>query len=155
MWYFWVLFGIGFVVCLTYFGRIMTKIDSFFTDSGFKAGLEARPAAVVLGETPLARQVALLLESNSICVVTLTEPYLLNRGSNYRYLFALSDNDADNIVLCNIGKKIYCIDRMISICNQQRNAQLFHTEKIRFVFGEEATAQQLYQLVMPVTEATP
>ena len=149
----WIVLVMGCLIPLVYIGYLMSKLDKFIAEGGVGTeNNEIYPVAIVLGETELAKELAKLLEKSSISIFPLTEPFLLEREQNLRYLFALSDNDADNIVLCKIGKKLYNIEKMISICNDRRNVGMFMSEKIVYMTSDEVTAQMLYQAVIQVSE---
>ena len=145
-----VLLILGFIALFIYFGYyVMTKLDKFLAEKGFAAEKdEIRPAAVIMGETALAKEIGGLLERDGIRVLRITEPFLIEQGQNLRYLFALSENDADNIVLYKIGFKVYGMEKMISLCNDSRNEGIFIREGIRCLLREKATAGLLYQAVM-------
>src|SRR5665647_1259517 len=113
----WILLLIGCLIPLIFIGYLMSKLDKFIGEGGVGTeNNEICPVAIVLGETELAKEITKLLEKSNIPIYPLTEPFLLEQAQDLRYLFALSDNDADNIVLCKIGKKLYNIEKMISLC---------------------------------------
>jgi len=144
---------LGFAILFIYFGYyIMAKLDDFIAAGGIVSDDEIYPVAIVLGGTELAKQVSALLEKNNIHVLYLTEPFLIEQGHNFQYLFALSESDADNIVLCKIGFKVYGIEKMISFCNDSRNEGIFIREKIPHLTGKEITAQRLYEAVLQKRE---
>ncbi len=138
---------IVFIILFIGFGfYIMAKVDKFAAKVGkaneeFKVG----PTAIVLGRSELAEQVCLLLESKTSRVLRLTEPYLMEREQNFVSLFALSDNDTDNIVLYKIGYRLYGIEQMISICNDSGNESIFAREKIPYLSSRDATAEKVYE----------
>lgn len=133
--------------CFGYY--IMRKIDHFIATRGYESENDmVYPAAIVLGKTELARQVSKRLEENNIRVLHLTEPFLLEQEQNFVYLFALSENDADNIVLYKIGVKLYGIEKMISICNDFRNESMFIKEKIPYLSGKEVTVQRIFDTAL-------
>ena len=149
----WILLIIGFVIPLVYIGHLMSKLDKFLGKEGIKAQDDAIcPVAIVLGAADLAKLVTQFLEKDGIPVLTLTEPFLVQKEQCFRYLFALSENDADNLVLCKIGKKVYNIENIISLCNDRRNEGMFKSEKIRYLMGENVTAQLIYESVLHSTE---
>jgi len=149
----WILLIIGFVIPLVYIGHLMSKLDKFLGGEGIKAQDDTIcSVAIVLGEADLAKQVTQLLQKAGVPVLTLTEPFLVQREQCFRYLLALSENDADNIVLCKIGKKVYNIEKIISLCNDRRNENMFMREKIRYLPGANVTAQLLYESVMNSAE---
>lgn len=144
----WILLVIGFLIPFVYLGYLMSNLDKFLKGNALRIDNDKiSPTAIVLGRTDLGNQVTELLEREGIRVFTLTEPFLFKKDKDLRYLFALSDNDADNIVLCKIGKKVYNIEEMISVCNDRRNESMFIREQILYKFGEGITAQILYQAV--------
>ncbi|WP_069998987.1 hypothetical protein [Cellulosilyticum sp. I15G10I2] len=134
-------------------GYLMIKLDKFLEKGGFVTEDDKIcPFAIVLGETDLAKQMTELLEKNGISVLVLAEPFLLEKEKSFQYIFALSESDVDNIVLCKAGKKLFNIEKMISLCNDQRNENIFRSEKIRYLLGEHITAQILYQIILQESE---
>jgi hypothetical protein len=149
----WILLIVAFLIPLVYIGHLMSKVDKFLGEGGLMVeNNEIPPVAIVLGEGALAQQVIKRLQKNGIPVLVLTEPFLVQQKQNFRYLFALSESDADNIVLCKIGKKVYNLEKTISLCNDKRNEGMFISEKIRYLSGANATATLLYEIVLQETE---
>jgi len=149
----WILLVIGFLIPFVYLGYLMSNLDKFLKGNALRIDSDKiSPAAIVLGRSDLGKQVTELLEREGIRVFNLTEPFLFKKDKELHYLFALSDNDADNIVLCKIGKKIYNIEEMISVCNDRRNESMFISEQILYKLGEGITAQMLYQAVRQEVE---
>jgi len=147
-----ILLIISFLIPLVYIGHLMSKVDKFVKKGGFIEDDVISPVAIVLGETDLAKQIIEHLQKNGIPVLTLLEPFLLEQEQNFCYLFALSENDVDNIVLCKVGKKVYSIEKIISICNDRRNDGMFISEGISYLPSEDVTAQMLYDVVMQENE---
>lgn len=144
---------ISLLIPIIYLGYIISKLDKFLEGGGFKnESDEAPPCAVVLGETDLAKEVIELLEAKGISVILLTEPFIFEQEKRFYYMFALSESDADNMVLCKIGKKLFSIEKMISLCNDLKNENVFRSEKIRYLAGKDITAQILYEIVQQKTE---
>jgi len=140
---------VSILILVALIGYFISKVDLFLDKGGFTEEIKVvRPIAIVMGKTELAWRVAELLEENAISVCRLTEPFLVEQAQNFCCLFALSDNDADNIVLCNIGKKVYNIGKMICLCNDRTSEGLLKSEGICYMTGKEVTAQMLYQAVL-------
>jgi len=143
------LVAIGFLLPLVYIGYLLSKLDKFLEDGGFKTDdNDKSPVAIVLGKTYMAKEITKLLKKNSISVVNIVEPFLLEQQQNICYLFALSDSDVDNIVLCKVGKKSFNIEKIISFCNDKKNESLFAKEKIPYIFEENTTPQMVYEIVL-------
>lgn len=144
-----ILLLLGIAILFCYFGyRVMKMIDNFIAVSNVSEDTKTYPIAIVLGKTELANQVIALLEKNRIRVLYLTEPFLIEQEQQFTYLFALSENDADNIVLYKIGFKLYGLEKMIALCNDSRNESMFNKEKIHFLSARGVTAQMIYDTVL-------
>ncbi len=120
-----ILIILGLVVSFVYIGYLVSRLDKFLAKGGLiNENDEIYPSAIVLGGTDIAKEINELLKSDMIYVLSLAEPFLLEQKQNFHYLFALSENDVDNIVLCEIGKKLYGIEK---------NESMFMREKITYV----------------------
>lgn len=151
----WFLLVISILVPVVLIGYCLSRLDKFLEKDGFKkASDEMRPVAIVLGCSVLAEEITGFLQENTIEVYPLSEPFLLEQRRNFRYLFAVSESDADNIVICKICRRVYGVKKMIGLCNDRSNEGMFISEKIRYVTGKEATSQMLCQLVLEGTEET-
>lgn len=149
----WMLLVIVFLIPLFYIGYLMSKLDKFLEKGGFKTkDDEICPVAIVLGTTDIAKQIIAILQNNTIPILILAEPFLLKQEQSFRYVFALSESDMDNMVLCKIVKKVYSVEKIISLCNDRKNEGMFMSEKIRYLLSENVTAQMIYQSVMQETE---
>lgn len=150
----WLLLLLSIFLVVVFIGYFISKIDVFLDKGGFvREYVQICPFAIVMGETELAMQVIELLKKDAIPVFRLTEPYLAEQEHKFRCLFALSGDDADNIVLCKIGKKIYNIEKIICLCSDRKNEGLLKNEGISYLTDREATAELLYQAVLHDTEA--
>lgn len=149
----WILIAIGFLLPLVYIGYLLSKLDKFLDQGGFNTDEnQTGPVAIVLGKTSMAREITRLLEENNISVLNIVEPFLLEQEQNFCYLFALSESDVDNIVLCRLGKKLYSIEKIISFCNDEKNERIFSSENIPYMIGDNITPQMLYEIVLQEDE---
>lgn len=148
-----ILLVMVFLVPFVYFGYLMTKLDNYLTHNSIAVtNSEENVQAVVLGKTSLAKEIIELLENEGMEVINLNDPYRLLQEQNLYYLFALSESDADNIASCKIGRKLYGIDAMISICNDSRNENMFISEGIDYVMGQKIEAGKILQTVLQQSE---
>ena len=148
-----ILLVISFFIPLIYIGYLVTKLDRFLSGNSDAATSTVNPSsAIVLGSTNIATKTAELLEDMGIQVIHLLDPFQLIKEQKLCYLFALSESDADNIAFCKIGKKLYGIDSMISICNDMKNENMFISENIRYLSIERISAAKLIKLVLQQPE---
>lgn len=133
---------------IVFIGFLASKLDRFLENKGFISEDDAAaPTAVVLGSSELSSQVASRLEHNRIRVISITEPFIFMQKQQIDYLFALSDNDADNITLCKVARKVYGTEKIISLCNDQRNINMYTAENIKCISGSETAEQSICRLV--------
>jgi Trk K+ transport system NAD-binding subunit len=88
------------------------------------------------------------LEDEGIHVTLMPDPDIQSPKQTFHYLFALSLNDVDNVLMCRIGEKVYHIKKFISICNDPKNEKIYQTSGIPFCSGEGITAQMLVRTVL-------
>lgn len=135
---------IPFIALLIYIGHYISRLDTYLNSRGFISVNNVYPkSAIVFGNTGIAKQAAIHLEKSNIPVFALPEPYILERDKDFRYLLALSDNDADNLLMCKIGRKIYGIENMISLCNDTANASIFASEDICYMTAQALNIKTL------------
>ncbi len=148
-----ILLVISFLIPLIFVGYLMSKLDVFLSNNAISIESTEKSAnAIVLGRTVLAGKIIELLESKGLQVIHLTDPFQLAQERKLCYLFALSESDADNIAFYKIGKKLYCIENMISICNDNRNENMFKSENINYLLREKTSAGKLFQMVLQQSE---
>ncbi len=136
------------IIPIVFIGFLASELDRFLENKGFACEPAADvPTAVVLGTSELARHVAGKLEKGKINVVAISEPLIFKQQQRIEYLFALSDDDVDNITICKIVKKVYGTDKIISLCNNQRNLNMYTAEDIKCISGKETAEQSIYRLV--------
>lgn len=144
-----ILLVISFLVPLIYIWHIISKLDDLPPGNEVPiAGNSKTANAIVLGSTSLAKKTTGLLEDKGFQVIRLTDPFQLAQERKLCYLFALSESDADNIAFYKLGKKLYCIENLISICNDKRNENMFICENISYLLAEKTSADELIQIVL-------
>lgn len=148
-----ILLIISFLIPLVYIGYLVSQLDKFLSgNTNTAANTINASSAVVLGSTDIAIKTVELLEDMEVQVVHLLDPFQLIKEQELCFLFALSDSDADNIAFCKLGKKLYCIESMISICNDKRNENMFISENIRYLLDGRISAAKLIKLVLQQSE---
>ncbi len=147
-----ILIIIPIIAVFIYIGIRLNKVDRYLNERGFIA-IEPNPAAIILGEGEISMHVAALLEKRGIESYMLSEPYILNHEKPFRYLFALSGDDADNILMCKIARKIYRVEEMISLCSDRANEDIYRSENIPYILTETVNADTLMGMVFKRQEA--
>ncbi|MGE5678535.1 MAG: hypothetical protein ACM3ZR_10825 [Pseudomonadota bacterium] len=148
-----ILLVISFLIPLIYIGYLVSQLDIFLSGKAeTMANAHNSSGAVVLGSTKVAVQTVDLLDDMGIPVIHLLDPFQLIKEQKLCYMFALSENDADNIAFCKIGYKLYRIESMVSICNDKKNEYMFISENINYLPKDRISAAELVQLVLRKSE---
>lgn len=148
-----ILLVISFLVPLIFIWYLISKLDDFLAGNNVPIISDSQSEiAIVLGSSRLAKRTTELLENMGIQVKHLTDPFQISQERNLCYLFAISESDADNIAFYKIGKKLYCIENLISVCNDRRNENMFINEKIKYLLIEKTSADELIQIVLQKPE---
>lgn len=144
---------ISFLIPLVFIWFLISKLGNYLDNNTLKSDdTDSTASSVVLGDTPLAENTARLLDRKGIHAIRLNDPFQLTNEKKLCYLFALSDNDADNIAFSKLGKKLYFIKASIGICNDQNNENMFKSEKMNYIYADGASADKLVQLVLQQPE---
>ncbi|HWR61168.1 MAG TPA: hypothetical protein VN580_06120 [Clostridia bacterium] len=144
---------ISFLIPLAFIWYLISALGVFLDNNAIPPANSMEPAgSIILGSSGLAEKIAGLLQEKGFRVIRPADPFQLIQEKRLCYLFALSESDADNIAFSKIGKKLYCIKKSISICNDRRNESMFVNEKVNYVLVGEASAEKLIQMVLPQPE---
>ncbi len=137
-------------VCIEH---LMPRVERFFETSEFEENSSGRYMALVIGKNELADETVRLLKVQNIRVLLEAEPFMPGQNQEFHYIFALSDNDVDNILMCRIGKKTYNINNIIGLCNDIRNERIYKSEGIPFFYNKDITAKAIIQTILQEKEA--
>lgn len=141
-----ILLVICFLGPFIYFGYLMSRLDKFLENNAAAISDNSNSAsAIILGRTDLAANTTKILEDNGIHVISLADPFQLIREQKLYYMLALSENDADNIAFCKLGKKLYGIDKIISLCNDKRNEYMFVSENLKYFLNKKTSVEDMFQ----------
>ena len=114
----------------------MKQLDRFWARRRAHAAEEADPERVVLlfGGTEPAKEMETILSHERIPCLHISEESEIDRGLVYRYVFALSGDDLDNIMICRIGERILGMpkNQMVSLCNRAENRKIFEEKDIPY-----------------------
>ncbi len=131
---------------------LMRRLDQILEPHKEKEELypAAKPYALVLGETPLADSLMLLLESQDIEYLQIKDENKLDCSKQYHRLFAVSDDDLSNLLACIIvnHKMKHC--SIIAVCNLLQNRMLFEQNHIPFRMAIDTTADALFKGTTPL-----
>ncbi len=114
----------------------MKKLDRFLNRQKAHAPEKADPeeAALLFGGTDSAKEMEKILSRKGIPCLRISQESEIDRGLVYCCLFALSDNDLDNMMICRIGERILGVpgDKMVSLCNSAEHRKIFEEEGIPY-----------------------
>lgn len=138
--------GMGSVVLLLglYF---MRNIDHFMERGGIQSEKSSDESAIVFGEEEKTETICDYLENKGIVPIRIEEIMLSRDWYNIQYVIAVSDSDQDNITICNLGRKIYELKDLISICNEQENYALYLRAGIHLARAGDTVTEQIERFI--------
>ncbi|SES63690.1 hypothetical protein SAMN05660297_00026 [Natronincola peptidivorans] len=116
---------------------IMDKVDKFIenniqhsneyhNDEYTDPSLRKQKVLLIYGNNTLTNLVKKYCDSQKYMYESITDIHSIDTQAGYIYLFALSNKDADNLMVGSIGFKIYSIPNVISLCNNQKYLKIYN-----------------------------
>jgi hypothetical protein len=148
----WLIVGMIIIASIIYY--LMRKLDCYLDQYRVQSELipkkpSEKTYALILGETPIADHLKILLDSNKIDYLQIKDESYLDKTKSYHHLFALSGDDLSNMLVCIIINKIMDDCTMIAVCNQLPDRKLYEQNNIPYLLAEEINAEALFQCVYP------
>jgi hypothetical protein len=145
----WLLI-VGMIFVFIFGLYLMKRIDKFFdkkdvSPEEHKPLITDRAFALVFGSTELSDELVKILKSNAIDYEQIDDENQLYEIDNYSHLFAISDNDVDNLLICVVADRSGVEYQKIARCNSLDNQNIYHQNHIPYLSGETITAQSLYR----------
>ncbi|HCX62918.1 hypothetical protein [Sedimentibacter sp.] len=104
--------------------------------------------ALICGDIDICHELSELLEQHNVSSIISNDKVQLCHPYPYDYLIVVHSSDLDNLTICSIGMKIFGINNVISICNQQYNKRIYEENNIPYLFRNNLTASDIvYKLL--------
>jgi hypothetical protein len=135
---------------------IMKRIDRFFDKREVSLNEHTpmeteQTLALIYGSSSLSEELVKILKSNAIDYEKIEDENQLYQIDYYSHLFAISDNDVDNLLICVVADRRGSECQKIARCNSLDNQNIFHQNHISYLSGENISAQSLYRSMFSVT----
>jgi hypothetical protein len=127
---------------------IMRQIDNFIEDGGLGDNTQTPPKNGILlfGEQTFIRDISSRLSVKNILYYIINEPDI-SENFNFSIIIAISDNDIDNLLLCNKAKHI-CPDVLtITRCNDLIYKNVFEDVGINYILTGPLTSDDVLLVV--------
>lgn len=141
---------------------IMDRIDRFLKNNNnsvydnISQGLidfdDEEGKILIFGDNELTNLIKEFCDAKSYSYKDIVDINNLNYNYKYLSLFALSDNDTDNLLISSIANKVCSIPYTIAICNSRDNLKVysqFHLEKV-LLYDEQV--DKMYNFVREMME---
>jgi len=84
-----------------------------------------RSIILIYGHNELTNKVEGYCNTQKYMCEKITDINQINKNNRYGCLLALSNNDADNLMISSVGLKIYCISHVATLCNNKSNLKIY------------------------------
>lgn len=137
----------------------MSQIDKFTNRVGVSRDTEKtvsseKPFAIIFGSSEIADKLMLILKKNSIEYRQIEDENQLTPTDYFSHLFAISDSDLNNLMIGVIANRCMQAYERIAICNCIDNQTIYKQNRIRYLCGENITAEALFNTMFPSTNKT-
>lgn len=126
---------------------LMRNLDRFMDRGGFQGDETSGVSAIVFGEEKKTDEICCYLEEKGIMPIRIEEIMFLKDWDNIQYMIAVSDSDQDNITICNLGRKIYELKDLVSVCNEQENYAMYLRAGIHLARAGDAVTEQIERII--------
>ena len=141
-----------FIICFF----IMKKANHFLIGLSSQSTIKEKEhiknnITIIFGDTDVAYRLIILLKHENIDYVHVNDENQIDMTAKYNHLFAVSDDDYKNIMMCIIGEKNLKIKDKIAVCNCQDNKEVYNHNHISWEFGSYICENTLFQKIFPKT----
>lgn len=120
--------------------RIMARIDTFIENGGFEERQAVQINKILMfGEQNIVHDISCNLMENNIPYCITKEPDV-PENTAFHIVMALSDNDMDNLLLCNKAIHIYPHALTIAKCNDHIYKNVFDSVGIGHILSGPITS---------------
>lgn len=139
-----IIFLFGFV--------IIKKINYALADYHVNSEMEelvdsGGKSVLILGTTIIAEKLMGFLSEKKIDYEHIEDSNLFNSHNHYKYLFAVSDDDFENLMIGIITNVNADLSKKIAICNKHDNIKIFEQNNIPCIIGSDISEVKLYNAV--------
>lgn len=124
-----VFFIFGYVV-MSNIDRFLDKniqtTEDYFMDEGIIDKEEEQKNILIFGDNKISTLIKDYCEAQNYVFKVIADIDNIDKRYKYLSLFALSNNDADNLMLSSIGHKVYSIPHIITLCNSRDNLKVYN-----------------------------
>jgi hypothetical protein len=148
------LLVVGLLLVFGFGCYIMKRIDKFLNqiDKSSKENkivTSDKSLALVYGNSDLSAKLVQIMTNQGIDFIHIMEENQLYHIDYFSHLFAISESDIDNLMICVVADRIMEVYEKIAICNCIEDQNIFHQNHIHYLGGDGITAQSLFHAMFP------
>lgn len=146
----WLIISMLVIASIIYY--LMRRLDHVLTKLSTNTEHPQRSAsdkhyALILGENQIADHLKTILDSNKIEYLHIKDEHKLDKSKKYNRIFAVSNDDLSNLMVCIIVNKLMGDCKTIAICNQLQDRNLFEQNNIPYLQPQEFRGDTLLQFI--------
>ena len=127
---------------------LMCRLDRFFEGGGFAQAPRAplHKEILLYGEQPVMDEIRHMLDDQHILYDCTGQPDI-SQEVVYRWIGAFSKDDADNLLICMMGKRRNSAVRTIAACNDSLYEKVFRQMGISIVVRDGVQASRIIDFI--------
>lgn len=150
-----VFFIFGYLV-MSNIDRFLDKnvqtVEDYFMDEGIIDNQEEHKSILIFGDNKITSLIKDYCDSQNYVFRVIEDINNIDKRYKYLSLFALSNNDADNLMLSSIGLKVYSIPHIITLCNSRDNLKIYNEFNFEKVIMYDDEIDKIYNDVKGLIE---
>ena len=144
--------AIMFVICFFIIKRANNFLIGLSSQSVVKdKEPDKKNMTIIFGDSDVAYRLMILLGHENVDYIHVNEENQIDVTGKYSHLFAVSDDDYKNIMMCIIGEKNLKIKSKIAVCNCQDYKEVYNQNHINWEAGSYISENALFQKLFPKT----
>lgn len=127
-------------------GNVISS-NQYLSEEDINNKVSKRKVILIYGDNKLTNLIKAYCNSEKNIYEGITEFNNISTGNQYSCLLALSNNDADNLMIASVGLKVYSISHIITLCNSQNNLKLYNEFNFDKVLLFNSEMDELFNIV--------
>ena len=153
------LLVVGLLLVFGFGCYIMMRIDKLLNQIGKESKENKiinsdKSLAIVYGNSDLSSELVQIMTNQGIDFIHIEEENQLYHIGYFSHLFAISESDIDNLMICVVADRIMEVYEKIAICNCVEDQNIFHQNHIQYLDGNRIAAQTLFHTLFPLISET-
>lgn len=128
------------------------QTKGYFFDEGIYDIEAIQKKILIFGDNKITHLISDYCEDQDYLYEVIEDINNIHNDCRYISLFALSNNDSDNLIIGSIGLKVYSIPYIITLCNSWENLKIYNEFNFDKVILYDDNIDDIYNVIKELVE---